>query len=238
MTEIAGTSYSAISTAQTVLRTLPSSSSSAARGKAYTQDLKSTPFVERTAKISLNDTKKMLRLAIVSGETIVKTLEHLLNSAKLANHDSLVSPLTNLTNGDGTRISRLNIQVAVERTLDAINTLVSSTSNDTLGNVNIIASTSYDLNIQTSDFGGSVKIAPQPLDTAGLNIDQLYLLSDSGIEDAITRVAAAIEVAQVRLLNIQNLQGSLSSPDALISNLSRLGTGSSGQLGSYVDLIA
>jgi len=237
VTDILGTSYSAISTAQTVLRTLPSSSSSAARGKSYTNNLSSDPFVKRTAKISLNDTKSLLRTAVVAGETIVKTLGYLLDSAKLAGHDSLVSPLTNLTNGEGTRISQLNIQVAVERTLEAINTLVASASLDNIGLVNFISSTAFNLNIQTSDFGGSIKIAPQPLDTAGLNIDELYLLSDSGIADAIERLTSAIDVAQVRLLNIQNLQSTISSPDALISGLSRYGTGNSGQLGAYVNLI-
>lgn len=238
LTDILGTSYSAISTAQTVLRTLPSTASSAARGKSYTDSLASDPFVARSARVSLNDTKDLLRSAIVAGETIVKTLEYLLDSAQLAGHDSLVSVDTNLLNGDGTRISQLNIQVAVERTLDAINTLVASASQDDLGLVNFISSKAFDLDIQTTDFGGSVKIAPQPLDTAGLNIDKLYLLSDSGIADAVQRLTDAIEVAQVRLLNIQNLQSTISSPDALVSGLSRYGTGSSGQLGAYVNLIA
>jgi len=235
MVSIPGTSYATVSMAQNALRTLSAPSGASAQGKKLVDGVVGDPYAQRRASVSLNDAKAMLRIAVVSGETILKSLEYMLKSVKLADHESLVSPLTSLINSEGSRVSRLVIQVAIERTVAAIDNLASQVGGST---ANILSSKSFELAIQTTGYGGTVSIAPQAMDVAALDIENLYLLNQSGITDATARIGKAIEIAQIRVLNLQNLQTTLSSPNTLASALSKFGAGSTGRLGAFVDLLA
>lgn len=235
MADIVGTSYNQISTAQSTLRTLYPSANSSVPEKKLTSDLNGNAFATHRSTIGINDSQIMVKVGVVSAVTILRSLEYMLQSVELAAHGGLVSTSTALTDGDGTRISRVNIQSALNRTVKGINNVVNSLGSST---TNLLSSSSFDLSFRTTKYGGSISVSPQPLDAAGLNIENLNIMDANSLADARNRIRKAIETTQSRLFNLQSLESALTNHDALAANLAQYNTRSSGSLGTFVNLSA
>ena len=182
------------------------------------------PNVYADVRLILNarDSKIALSTAILAGNGIVSALTGLKSSAQLAGHESLVSTLTNLSMG-GTRISRLNLHVDTNRALSLIDRLV---QNSEIKNANFISSNSKNIRISTTKFGGGLDVAPQPLDTTGLGLRKISLMTTSDADNAVARIESAINIATRRLNGLESIhrliQGSDFSSRALTALITRL----------------
>ena len=196
-----GTAINVATTARQVIKPVGAGSGEI---NALRLDGQLRPNVYADVRLVLNarDSKIALSTAILAGNGIVSALTGLKSSAKLAGHESIVSSLTNISIG-GTRISRLNLHVDTNRALSLIDRLVQSSE---LKNANFISSNSPDIKISTTKFGGSLDVAPQPLDTVGLGLRQISLMTTSDANDAAARIEAAINVATRRLNGLESIQ--------------------------------
>jgi hypothetical protein len=228
----------AISVTQSARSVLPAAGLGANRVGAVTLDNQLAPNIFSEARIVLGGAQAQtaLSLAVLSGHGIVAALKALQSSAALAGHESLVSPLTNLTIS-GTRISRLNLHSDANRALSLIDNLVQQSE---FANANFISSNGANIQLKTTRFGGSINIAPQPLNSAGLNLKNINLLTQAGAEDAAARLQLAINSATRRVGSLGALQQALTNSDftgaalsALISNISGDGL----PVGSLVNVV-
>jgi len=208
----------------TTIRGLPSSATS-------------TRSTEAPVNLTRANARSTLSIAIAAGTGIASALRDLRSGVELAEHGSLVSPNTNLTNAAGTRISVVNIDAQMKILLGRINSLVSKSSQ---GTVNFISSNSRPIRIQSTTFGGNIDVQPLALDTAGLGLDGLSLLKPGGIKDALAHIETAILYADQRLSELQTLQQITEGASVFSQELTRAlgGFGSSiPARGNLVDLI-
>lgn len=189
------------------------------------------------AGLNIEEVKTALDLAVSAGQTIVSALESLKAAIAIADHSSLVSPSAALTI-DGYRISRVNIESQAKLIGERVDALVDAAE---FRGANLVSSTAPNIALQTSSFGGSVTITPQPLDFTGLGIDNLDLLTEGGIEVAKAKVETAIHLATVRTGRLTALRKALNNPDTFSAGFARIvNGGATGVLprGSVVDLQA
>lgn len=232
----ASTAISAAQDARTVIRTGGLGGAQRVGAVELDDALKPGIFTEVRNVLSNAEGRTGLALAVVAGNGIVGALKALASSAKLAQKESLVSNLVNLEIS-GTRISRLNLDVDTSRALTLIDGLVAETE---LNNANFIGSNASPIVITTSKFGGAIKVTPQPLDTKGLNLQSISLLSLRDAEDAEARILSAINTAQRRLLGLEGLQRALNTGDFTSSRLDNLVSTISGSglpLGTLVNVV-
>ncbi len=178
--------------------------------------LRSDPFSAVRIGLSTADAKTHLAFAIAAGNTIVDALETLKSLADLANHRSLVSPSTALLVDNGTRASRLNIEAQAGLIVQRIDTLVNSAQ---FRSANLISSSHGNVRIQTTRYGGSLSIVPQPLDSVGLGIANLDFLTDDGVDNAIGAIGTARSLAGVRFDRLKSLHSALGSNDLFTSTI-------------------
>ena len=175
-------------------------------------------FADVQIILSGKDSKTALAIAIISANKIIGALNGLKSSAKLAQHESLVSNLTDLQIGL-TRVSRLNLNVDTNRALQLIDGLVSKSE---VANANFISSTSPNIRINTTRFGGTLDVMPQPLDSLGLGLRNLNLLTPLNASDAEARLTAAINTATRRTQGLETLQRAITGGNFLSQNLASL----------------
>lgn len=232
---IVGTAISVVQSARSVL--LPSNSSAGSPNRIELDgSLAPSPFAKVRAVLGGRDAKTALSIAIFAGNGIVGSLKALKSSARLAGHEGLVSPTTNLTIS-GTRISRLNLNADTNRAIRLIDGLVAQSE---LTGANFISSSSPNIRISTSRFGGSIDIQPQPLDSIGLNLRSIDLLSAVGAADAEARLETAINTASRRVRGLEALQRAISSGDfsnQILSGLISSTSGAALPLGSLVNVV-
>jgi hypothetical protein len=212
-----GTAISIARNTRPVLGTASVSSSSVG---SLSLDKQLNPGIFSDVRVVLggSEAKTALSIAILSGNGIIGALKSLTSSAQLAGHDSLVNNLTNLTI-DGTRISRLNLHSDTNRAISLIDGLVRKSE---FGNANFISSSSPNIRINTSRFGGAINIAPQALDSIGLNLTGLSLLTDIGADDALARIESAINTATRRVESLESLQRAITNGNFSSQALSSL----------------
>ena len=217
---------SAISFARAGQQVLASNARSSARVSALqlNRNLFPDAFAEVRVVLGIADARSAISLAVLSGNGILGALNSLESSAELATNGPLVSSLTNLTI-DGTRISQLNLNVFINRSIGLIDALVSRSE---FRNANFISSGSQNIQIRTSRFGGSINITPQPLDSLGLNLRGISLLSNNGADDGHARIQTAINTAWRRINNLETLQRTLTGVNFSAASLSRLVSSLSG----------
>jgi hypothetical protein len=196
--------------------------------------------------LDVSSARTALSAAIEDARTIVDTLARLENAVAEAQTSSLAGPLAQLAVG-GTRISRLNIQAEARRALADINALVASAARN---GINLIASDSRAVEVQTTRFGGSITIAPQPLDSAGLGLGAPGLdgrvsgfraVTDAEIAEAAGALTQARELASRRLQTLQTIQERLDFTSTAGQAVRTFDLDSRATLlarGSVVDLIA
>ncbi|MSO93466.1 MAG: hypothetical protein EXQ86_08735 [Rhodospirillales bacterium] len=189
-------------------------------------------------KLSIADAQIALGTALIAGRGIVAALVALEGALNVAANSSLVQTSAGVTLDSGTRVSRLNIQAVAGRVGEAIDKLVKASERS---GANFISSLAGPIRIQTTGLGGSLLVAPQPLDSAGLGILDLRALSRLEATDAQARVGAAVVVARDRIVNLESLQAILGFASRASQSFSRgLGASGSGILpsGSLVNLVA
>jgi len=199
-----------------------------------------TPTAGTDHLVSLNheDTRSLLRDAVNAATGIVEALVHLKSAVGVASNTALVRTETNLiTGGKETRVSALNIQAQARILLQRIDKLVAASA---IGNANLLSSRSSALRLQTTQFGGRISVAPQPLDTAGLNLEDLNLIRNGGTDDALSRIERVLINAEQRYDRIESLQRVVTNVSITAQFASRVGSGfgsSSLPRGSLVDVV-
>jgi len=139
--------------------------------------------------VSLNhaDSNSLVRDAASAATGIVEALNHLRSAVELASNTALVRTETSLITGGSyeTRVSALNIQAQARILLKRIDKLVNASAID---NANLLSSRSLALRLQTTQFGGHITVAPQPLDSVGLGLEDLNLIRNGGTDDALEQI--------------------------------------------------
>jgi len=193
-------------------------------------------FVEVRAVLGRADSRTALQLAVTAGNGIVGALKDLRSGFELA-ASSLVNPSANLLDGNGSRVSVLNIQAQADILLNAIDSLV---ENAEVSGANLISSRSATVRLQTTAFGGAVDLQPQALDSAGLGLDAVNLLANGGVNAGLAAINKAITLAEQRLDRLESLQRATGDSTAnrqfLAQALSGFGSATL-QRGTLVDLI-
>ena len=195
------------------------------RSLALADGLAPGPFEKVRVVLSVKEAETHLKLAIAAGNVILGALESLQSAISVAGHTSLVSPDTGLTLGGLTdsrfipgtglrieemRVSLINLDSEVNLAVRRVDALA---ANAGFAGANLISSAGGNVSLQTPSFGGSVDIAPQPLDSAGLGLRGLNLLTDIGVRRAAIAVDKAIKLATLRLGRLAELREVLSRPD-------------------------
>ncbi len=203
-------------------------------------------------KLSVGAANTAVARALDAGYAILNALRALRANAQIATDDGLVSASADLRDyngvafgtsgsaaaGEGTRISRTNIQSGLRRAVAAIDNLVAAAA---FGNANLISGASPRIGIQTTQFGGSISVLPQALDSQGLGIGNLQTLSRADAREALSRLGNAINIAAGRIDTLENLQRNLgfsSNLDQVFGRISAGGFDQSLGRGSFVNLIA
>ncbi len=201
---------------------------------------------QQPISLDVKSARTALAAAIDDAQTIVDTLARLQDAVAAARTSSLVGPTVQLAVG-GTRVSRLNIQAEARRAFADINALVASAER---GGVNLIASDARPIEVQTTRFGGSIAIAPQPFDSSGLGLGAPGLdgrvlgfraITDTEIAEAEGTLAQARELASRRLQTLQAIEERLDFTSATGQAVRTLDLRARTTLlarGSVVDLIA
>lgn len=236
MTDISGVSTSSIIASVKALSTLGSSSSSSRASEAALPDsLKSSQAAKHRAVVPSDKVSAFLSAAQYVGNNIIGILKSLKTAVSLAG-SSQTNSYANVYVASGTRLSVGNISADITRTLAHVQELV---DNAGLGSANILSSSSFDLTLKTTAYGGTINVTPQPLDLKGLNLEDLNLHSALGIEDALSRIGFAISVAEVRVANIQRLDQALNGTSPLNTALRNVSaTGQSELRGVLVNFFA
>jgi hypothetical protein len=205
-----------------------------------------TQLAGNPVSINAEAAKSALSAAISDARAILATLDALQAAVAGAASSSISGGSVQLDVG-GTRISRVNIQTEIRRALADINALVTASAR---GGVNFIASNARAIEVQTTRFGGSVTLAPQPLDSEGLGFGAPSLsgrvlgftsLSDAEVTRAQGTLAQARELASRRLQTLQAMEDRLAFSSAAAQAVRTLDTSARLTLfarGSVVDLFA
>jgi len=156
--------------------------------------------------LNISQASTVVGTSLIAGAGILSTLRALENGLSVATQSGIVSPNTNLLDGAGTRISRVNITSQAKRIIGAIDSLVDTAG---IGSANLIASGGRRVTVQTTEFGGRITISPQPLDSLGLGISDLSALTANQAQSALAKVRTAITLAETRISNLEVLQSNL-----------------------------
>ncbi len=170
----------------------------------------------KPADISIDDARALLNNALSAAYKIRDALESLSDSVKIAAATSLTASISGIA-PDGTRLSGINIQASATRITDAIDTLVANTS---VAGVNLISNSSRPIRIQTSDFGGRVSVNPQPLDSIGLNIQNLDTVNRADAQNSQYRLDIAVATTLTRISTLETLASTLRFNSIIDRNLS------------------
>lgn len=195
---------------------------------------------ERTGGgVTLNtaDARTAVTASLVAGFGVLGALKALRDAFRVATASGLVNPSANLTLG-GTRVSGVVLTAQGRRLADAIDSLVESAG---VAGANLIASDARRVTIQTTEFGGRITVAPQPLDAQGLGILDLSAVTRADASAALGRIESAITLAEARVRNLEVLRDSLTPGGTVSNELTRLlNVGAGGFLprGSLVNQVA
>ncbi|MBT3360596.1 MAG: hypothetical protein HN403_13310 [Rhodospirillales bacterium] len=219
------------------LRGLSRSTSSGAIGLELPPELTNGTTPRFVTSVDAQTASAALTVAIKVGTAIKNSLGALAGALETADHESLVSSTTALTIS-GSRVSRVNVHAEASVLLEKIDTLIAA--NTFNHNANFISSRSGNILIQTSRYGGGLEIVPQALDTEGLGLSDLILLSKTDIDRGIAAVDEALFRVGSRVANLEALQRNLGQLGAPGQSLSRAIANGSDTLprGSLVNLVA
>lgn len=208
------------------------------RSPKLSNDVEASPFSTIRRRVSVDDTRSALSRSVVAGNSIINALKALEKALERADQSSIVSSETSLLAGDGTRISAVNIQSEARNIIKRIDSLVEKSAFD---GINLISSRSQPVALQTSSYGGAVNIQPQPLDSQGLGLGSIDLLSQNGIDEARHAVRNALATATSRQDRLEELQRAIGGANLNRQGLARVLTNGQSEAlpsGSLVNLFA
>lgn len=208
-----------------------------ARARGLGDGIVAGRFVERTVTVDTATATQALRQSIFSGSTIRDALRELAGLARIAASDGLVSESVNLLSGDGTRVSRNNIQAQLDRAIILIDKLVVASAS---GSANFIDGGGPAIRIQTSRYGGAIAISPQGLDSASLGLANLDVSTAANARLSEARIESAVQIAGNRLDRLAQLRAALGQSSSFDQSLIAATTNISGTLpaGAFVNLSA
>ncbi|MGJ3260058.1 MAG: hypothetical protein ACFE0S_10695 [Rhodospirillales bacterium] len=208
-----------------------------ARARGLADGIAAGRFVERTVTVDTATARQALRQSIFSGSTIRDALRELAGLARIAANEGLVSESVKLLSGDGTRVSRNNIQAQLDRAVTLIDNLVVASAS---GSANFIDGGGPAIRIQTSRYGGSIAISPQGLDSASLGLANLDVSTAADARLSEARIESAIQIAGNRLDRLAQLRSALGQSSSFDQSLIAATTNISGTLpaGAFVNLSA
>lgn len=225
-------------TLESVFRSRPGISNLRQREPAKPLGISPAAGTDHLVSLNHEDSRSLVRDALNAATGIVEALAHLKSAVVVASNTALVRTETNLlTGGKETRVSALNIQAQARILLKRIDKLVEASA---IGNANLLSSRRSPLRLQTTQFGGHISVAPQPLDAAGLDLEDLNLIRNGGTNDALARIERALVNAEQRFDRIESLQRVITNVSVSAQFASRVGSGfgaSSLPRGSLVDLV-
>jgi len=198
--------------------------------------LEAGPLFPAKQALDTATAKFALSKSIAAGNAILSTLRALKALFKISADGGLVSASTNLMFNE-TRVSRLNIHSQAQLAIAQIDKVTEAAQFDY---VRLISSKGYNVSLQTTAYGGSITVVPQPLDSAGLGIGELDLISDIGVEKALSAINDAILLAETRLGRLKDLYGALSGESPFTSAIGDLISGAKSSnlpRGSLVNLV-
>jgi len=169
-------------------------------------------------RLDVGAARTAVETAVVAGYGVISALRALSGAFRIAADEGLSSNLTGLTLAS-TRISGVNITGQAGRLVKAIDSLVKSA--ETSG-ANLISSDALRFTIQTTEFGGSITVSPQALDSEGLGIQDLSGLTREDALAAVSRIEAALVIAQTRVFNLETLRDSLIPGGGISREITRL----------------
>ncbi|MBL4613600.1 MAG: hypothetical protein JKY27_01825 [Magnetovibrio sp.] len=236
LADIITPSFSTISTAAQGLRALGGGST---RLKPSTnsldKSLTSSSFASHRVLIAREFVPALLAASVFIGDNIIGMLKSLAKTIELAG-SALTWTDANVYVASGTRLSVGNLSADVKRTLGRLAELVAKAE---VNNGNILSSTSRDLSLQTSAYGGKINITPQALDLAALGLENLNLHSPEGVKDAVRRFKTAVVTATQRVENLRILDRALNGTGSQASALNGLrASGLSELRGVLVNVLA
>ena len=191
---------------------------------------------ENKPLLSIAEAETGLAIAISSGAGILDALETLRSSLQVSANQGLVAPNTNLLDGNGTRVSRVNFQAQTRILLNQIEDLISSSE---YAGANFISDQQSVIRIQTTNFGGQVSINVQPLNPDSLGLTSRDLISDQDLQEFLTQLNEAIILADQRTNRLEEIERAIGSVLTGSESLARaISGGSSGLLpsGSLINL--
>lgn len=159
-------------------------------------------------KVTLNrpTASRAVAIGVAAGNSIIASLKDLKTAVTLAGQAGVVSSETNLLDQFGSRVSVVNIQAQSRLLLERIDALIDKAE---FNGANLISSGGAVLRLQTTQFNGSVTIQAQPLDRAGLGLEEFNLLDVGGINNSLAKLETAIVLAEQRVGRLQSLQQGL-----------------------------
>ena len=235
MADIAGTSSVSIVNSVTALRDISTARTAAVQSYARQPDASKSTSTLTKIVLPSDKAGATVKASIYIGNNIVGMLKSLSNMLQVASSSQAYS-YTNIHVGDGTRVSVVNASGDLGRTLDRINELVDKAE---VNGGNLLSSTSRDLTLKTTQYGGSLDVRPQPLDLKGLGLEDINLFEEGGVANALAKIDIAISIAQSRVDTLSQLDNALNGTGGFsraYNNFSA--TGSSELRGVLVNLYA
>ena len=181
--------------------------------------------VQRSAPtaIAVAAARTIVAAAMATGQDVIDILEQLHSTALYAANEGRLN---------GNPFSREGRQGEVEQLLLQIDRLVAA--NET-GGINLLSGDGSSIAFLTSAFGGTFEVTTKPLDTTALNLTGISVVSDSDNAAAQARIERAIEVATIRVNQIDALRQVFSIGTTFLDRL----TGNSDTVaGTRINLLA
>lgn len=209
--------------------------SNAVQSTELPDDLRASASSSQRVTVPTGKVPSLLATSIFIGDNIVGMLKSLENVLEVAS-SSIAGTHTNVLVANGTELSVGNFGTDISRTLDRLTELVGEAE---FGGANLLSSTSRDVTLQTTAYGGEINIAPQPLDLQGLGLSDLDLFSSTGLQNALARIDQAIIVAEQRVEGLRALDGAINGTASLTGALNQVNaTGQAELRGVLVNLYA
>jgi len=217
MVDSVGASLSGVTSAQSSYRAPGASFVSSASFTNAPSSSAAGRYQVSRAVFNQSDARALLDVSVSSATQVVDALKDLISSKN-------VTAAENST--------------ALRRALSKIDNLIAKAE---FNNANLLSSSSQNIILQTSSYGGKVSVSTQPLDRAGLGLSTLTSAFQQGSRDGFEAITKAYSTAVNRLNTLQQLHNAFSSGNALDKSYQSVLSSQSGATlsrGSFVNLQA
>lgn len=197
----------------------------------------------RSSVVSLSDTRVLYRKAVDAGGVVKGLLDEIRSALVHADMDGVVAG-----SGAGRYTKQAEIAVLLRKVEYAV------AEAEYKGN-NLISSAGSTLRVQTTQYGGTFTVSPNPLDGRGLNLGELSIqavdlralglddfgiISESDIEGALRRIDIAISIADQRLNAVGKIDAFVNASNFIqqVNHLNVSVDATSLPAGTFIDQVA